>query len=70
MARLPYDLVAIEANKLLSKILSARSMDEMTAFYNEYINYLEATGWSSTSFDSETLKRVDANWDTENKELN
>lgn len=65
MARIPYEIVAIEADKLLNKVLSARSIDEMTILYDKYMAYLQATGWDSQSFDQETLIRVDKSWDNE-----
>jgi hypothetical protein len=33
--------------------------------YDKVIEFIEACGWDNKTFDEETLKRVDANWDDE-----
>lgn len=68
MARIPYDVVAIEANKLTRKMLSARSPEEMEKLYDLYIEYLNATGWDPISFDQETLSRVNEGWEEKEPE--
>lgn len=63
MARVPYEIVSIEADKILEKILSSSDADQMSKYYDEYLDYLHATGWSEEDFDLETSRRVDLGWE-------
>lgn len=31
-------------------------------YWQEYLSYLQACGWTNEEFNNETLKRVDNNW--------
>jgi hypothetical protein len=65
MKRLPYDMVIAVATQLLNK--AASSAEEMRFIYfEEYKKYLESCGWDDSSFDMETLKRIDQNWNDNN----
>ncbi len=65
MPRIPYDIVAIEANKLTHKMLTATTPEQLNKYYDLYLQYLKATGWDPVSFDQETLNRVNKNWEEE-----
>jgi len=69
MAKLPYDVVALEANKLLDNLYRAKDLDEASAMYDTYVQYLEACGWDDKSFDIESLKRIDKAWDEPTKPI-
>ncbi len=56
-------MVAIEANKLLTKMLTATSVDEMKKYHDQYLAYLEAHGWDDWTYDQTTLERVNEGWD-------
>lgn len=56
-------MVALESNKILQKFLAANEPVESSKLYDEYIQYLNACGWSLEDFDQEMSKRVDADWD-------
>lgn len=58
---IPYDVVAIEANRILLGMILVEGYE--TYFWDYYQSYLEACGWSDEAFDRETLRRVDADWD-------
>jgi hypothetical protein len=62
MPRLPYDLVAIEADKILVKMVCAPSW-RAHEFFERYLLFITACGWTDLEFDMETLRRVDAAWD-------
>ncbi len=71
MPKIPYEIVALEANKILNKILSSQEEDMIEAYYDRYIQYLEAAGWTAEEFDKESMKRIDKNWEpTDPKILN
>jgi hypothetical protein len=62
MTKIPYDLVAIEADKLIVR-MALSSMYESYHYFRLYLFYLDACGWDEKSFDRETLRRIDAAWD-------
>ncbi len=63
MAKIPYDLVAIEADKLIIRMALSSIYDSYHCF-RLYLHYLSACGWTEYEFDNETLCRIDAAWDT------
>lgn len=63
MARVPYEMVTIEADKLLDKVFSAKDTVEMYELYGHYLDYLRACGWSEEEYDRETLRRVNLGWE-------
>ena len=63
MARIPYDIVAIEANKIIKRFYVAKDLCEASNIYREYEQFLGACGWTDTEFDQATMKRVDESWD-------
>lgn len=62
MKKIPYDLVAIEATKILNKILTSSDDGMINDYYDKYVQYLNACGWTDSEFDKESLKRIDSNW--------
>lgn len=66
MKKIPYDLIAIEADKLISRMVLS---SEEKNYYELYLLYINACGWSEKDFDRETLSRIDSAWE-ENKLLN
>ena len=59
--RLSFDRITIEANRLLDLHALAPSYDRR--YYNAYIDYLSACGWTDEEIDAATLKFIDANWE-------
>jgi hypothetical protein len=66
MKKIPYDLIAIEADKLISRMVLS---SEIKNYYVMYLLYINACGWSERDFDKETLSRIDSSWE-ENRFLN
>jgi len=62
MPRIPYEIVSIEAEKILFKMVLAPSYDAFE-YYDRYIVFINACGWTDREFDTETLRRVDAGWE-------
>ncbi len=62
MSRIPYDIIAPEANRLYLKMTTAPDA-EIAFWYEAYIDVLEAAGWDRKSFDRETQKRIDDGWE-------
>lgn len=62
MTKVPYDLVAIEADKLIVRMALSSIYDSYRHF-RLYLAYLSACGWTEYEFDRETLIRIDAAWD-------
>jgi len=63
MPRLPYEIVAFEAERIIIKMVIAPEW-EWPEHWDTYISYIEACGWTRWEFDNETLKRVDRAWET------
>ena len=66
MKKIPYDLIAIEADKLISRMAL---YSEEKNYYTLYLLYINACGWSEQDFNLETLSRIDSSWE-ENRFLN
>lgn len=62
MTRVPYEVVAIEADRIIMKMVIASSWDSAFHYWDLYLEFLDACGWSDREFDCETLKRIDAAW--------
>jgi hypothetical protein len=62
MPRLAYELIVIEADKLLLKMVCAPPW-EAHEYFERYLVFITACGWTDREFDNETLRRVDAAWD-------
>lgn len=58
--RIPYEIVAIEANKLIVRMVLS---DDCFYYYDLYIAYIQACGWTNLEFDEETMRHIDKNWD-------
>jgi hypothetical protein len=59
--KLPYDIIALEANKLIVRM--TLSKNNSFYYYELYMAYIHACGWTNTQYDEETLKRIDTNWE-------
>lgn len=60
-----YDLIVVEADRLILKMLVAYMRNDLLACVEAratFLALLSGCGWSEKDFDAETLKRVDANW--------
>jgi hypothetical protein len=62
--RVPYEILAPQAELVYQKVLSARTQDEMAKHFQEYSDFIEACGWTLQEYDREQLRRVDEDWDT------
>lgn len=63
MPRVPYEIVAVEADRLIVRMALAPSIRQAVHYWRRYIDYIEACGWTDSEFDIETLKRIDRIWD-------
>ena len=59
--RVPYELVATQADNLI--IGMALSLD--TRWWYRYLFFLDIHGWTDQEYDQETLRRIDAAWDSQ-----
>jgi len=41
----------------------APSWDEATYYWDLYLGYISACGWTDQEYDKETLRRIDRNWE-------
>lgn len=57
-----YEIVALEAHRLIVHMAVAPSMEMVNYYWEAYLNLLSSNGWTDTSFDAETLKRINATW--------
>jgi hypothetical protein len=69
MSRIPYELVVIEADRLIVRMAIAPTLRQASHFWNLYIGYIAACGWTDQEFDSETLRRVDAAWENLRRQI-
>lgn len=60
--RIPYDVVVIEADRLILRAVVSKTLDRAVDYWNQYLSYIESCGWTNREFDNETLRRVDAGW--------
>jgi hypothetical protein len=63
MPRIPYEQIAPEANRLFAKITTAKDLEDLKYWTELYEAYLAAVGWDSVSFDQESARRVDEDWE-------
>jgi hypothetical protein len=67
--KVPYDIISVEANKLLQKMAITHDLKTISYWWDIYVSLLEASGWTPIEFDQETAKRVDAGWDDPNQTI-
>lgn len=70
MARIPYERIVSEAEKLFAKMTTAPDLDTMKQYYEEYVSFLAAAGWTPVEFDQEMAKRVDEGWEDKKTTFN
>ena len=63
MAKLPYEQIAEQADKLFTRMTQATDLDTMKRYYEDYVSFLASAGWTPSEFDQEELKRVNEGWD-------
>lgn len=62
MARVSYEIVAFEADRLIVQMVLAPSLYLIDFYWNAYLNLLNSCGWTDREFDKETLRRIDEYW--------
>jgi hypothetical protein len=68
MARIPYDIVVIEANRIIIRMALAPAW-ETCDYWDLYVAYIEVCGWTDQEFDRETLRRIDAAWENYKRKI-
>jgi len=69
MAKIPYEQIAPEVDRLVIKMVKSKDFQEVNYWVDVFNLYLEATGWDERSFEKEQLKRIDEGWDDEESSL-
>ena len=64
MPRIPYEIVAIQADRIIFQMVVAPTMRQTIYYWDLYIDFITACGWTDREFDTETLRRVDAAWES------
>lgn len=62
MKKIPYDLIAIQADRLVIKAITSPDRKTSHYWWQQYISFLETCGCSTIEFDQEMLRRVDHIW--------
>ena len=62
MVRIPYELVALEADRIIVRMVLSPNLRMVDYYWDLYINFITACGWTDRELDKETLRRIDANW--------
>ena len=63
MQKLPYERIAMEADKLHDKAIMSDNEQDLYDRYKVYLEYLDACGWTHADYELEMSKRVDSGWD-------
>jgi hypothetical protein len=63
MARVPYEIVAIEVDRIMRKMVLASEWEQAYYYWDLCRGYIEACGWTNQEFDNETIRRVDKGWE-------
>lgn len=63
MPRVPYEMVALEADRLIIRMVIAPTPRQASYYWELYLGYISACGWTDRELDQETLRRIDAAWD-------
>lgn len=63
MPKVPYELLAPEANKLILKMTLAKDLKTISYWWDVYVSLLANSGWDPISFEQEEARRTDAGWD-------
>ena len=69
MAQISYDIIAPQAEKLITKMVEAKDIETAQHYWNLYLGLLKGSGWDLASFDKEMLKRIDEGWEEAPKPL-
>lgn len=69
MPRVAYEIVAVEAERLIIRMALAPTIRQAIHYWRRYVEYIEACGWTDREFDLETLKRIDAAWESLRRQL-
>lgn len=67
MARLPYEVVALEADRIIVRMALAPTLQLSLKYWRRYIDFITACGWTDRELDKETLRRIDRNWNVYQK---
>jgi hypothetical protein len=63
MNRIPFDIMLLEADRLICLMATASSIDMAYYYWEQFDVYIEACGWSNMAFDQELLIRIDSSWE-------
>lgn len=68
MRRIPYEIMEDLVQELTALyVFSEPGYSEI--YFALYLEYLQGCGWTDQEFDQETLSRIDASWETSDKEF-
>lgn len=60
--RTNFETVALEVEKLITKMVSAVEPKAIHYWHEQYLMFLEANGWTEKEFDDTLLKSINSNW--------
>lgn len=63
MPRVPYEVVAQEAERIIVRMVLAPSWEQAYYYWDLYTTFIESCGWTNQEFDRETIKRIDRAWE-------
>ncbi len=63
MPKVPYELLAPEANKIIVKMTLAKDLKTISYWWDVYVSLLANAGWDPISYEKEEARRTDAGWD-------
>ncbi len=63
MPRIPYEYVALKVNTYLVRAVVSKSFEARCYWWDQYLGFLDACGWTDHDFDAETLRRIEIEWE-------
>jgi hypothetical protein len=59
--KVPYEIITLEVDKLITSM--ALSYNIPNNYWQYYLQYISACGWTDFEYDQETIRRIDLTWD-------
>lgn len=63
MPRIPYERVAMEVDSYLLRAATSKTFESRCYWWDKYLLFLDACGWTDYEFDAETLRRIEIEWE-------
>lgn len=69
MPRIPYEIIVVEADRLIVRMVIAPTSRQADYYWELYLGYIAACGWTDRELDREMLRRIDLAWENLRRQL-